>query len=126
MEGIDNIENVGFQKGEALDNLIRQPRFSVCPSECYENCPFSVMESQIRGTVVIGANIGGIPELITDGENGMLFPSGDADALADTIYRLWNDRELLRSYEQACRKLDRDDVKSYADKVLALLNKREE
>lgn len=126
MEGIDNIENVGFQKGEALDNLIRQALFSVCPSECYENCPFSVMESQIRGTVVIGANIGGIPELIADGENGMLFPSGDADALADTIYRLWNDRELLRSCEQACRKLNRDDVKSYADKVLALLNKREE
>ena len=63
---LKNVKNVGFQTGDALDKLIREARFSICPSEVYENCPFSVMESQQRGTPVIGANIGGIPELITD------------------------------------------------------------
>ena len=45
VNGIKNIKNVGFQKGEALEKLIREARFSIYPSEWYENCPFSVMES---------------------------------------------------------------------------------
>ena len=51
LEGVENIENVGFQTGEALELLIRRARFSVIASECYENCPFSVMESQMYGTL---------------------------------------------------------------------------
>ena len=64
VNGIKNIKNVGFQKGEALEKLIREARFSIYPSEWYENCPFSVMESQMYGTPVLGADIGVIPELI--------------------------------------------------------------
>ena len=53
VNGIKNIKNVGFQKGEALEKLIREARFSIYPSEWYENCPFSVMESQMYGTPVL-------------------------------------------------------------------------
>ena len=70
IRGIPNIRNVGFQKGAALEQLIREARFSVYPSEWFENCPFSVMESQKYGTPVLGANIGGIPELIENGKKG--------------------------------------------------------
>ena len=70
-------KNVGFQKGEALEKLIREARFSIYPSEWYENCPFSVMESQMYGTPVLGANIGGIPELIQVGKTGELFESSN-------------------------------------------------
>ena len=73
IEGIPNIKNVGFQTGEDLEKLIREARFSIYPSEWYENCPFSVMESQMYGTPVLGANIGGIPELIQEGKTGELF-----------------------------------------------------
>ena len=76
---IKNIKNVGFQKGEALEKLIREARFSIYPSEWYENCPFSVMESQMYGTPVLGANIGGIPELIQVGKTGEMFESGNAE-----------------------------------------------
>ena len=44
IEGIPNIKNVGFQTGKDLEKLIREARFSIYPSEWYENCPFSVME----------------------------------------------------------------------------------
>ena len=67
---IPNIKNVGFQSGISLERLVREARFSVYPSEWYENCPFSVMESQMYGTPVLGANIGGIPELIEAGKTG--------------------------------------------------------
>ena len=81
INGIRNIKNLGFQKGEALEKLIREARFSIYPSEWYENCPFSVMESQMYGTPVLGANIGGIPELISVGSTGELFESGNGEDL---------------------------------------------
>ena len=89
LEGVPNIKNVGFQTGESLEMIIREARFTVCPSEWYENCPFSVMESQMYGTPVLGANIGGIPELIRVGETGELFESGNVEILISRIERLW-------------------------------------
>ena len=62
MKNIKNVRDTGYRSGEELDRLIREAKFSVCPSECYENCPFSIMESQERLTPVLGARIGGIPE----------------------------------------------------------------
>ena len=67
ISGADNIRNAGFQSGTALETLIREARFTVYPSEWYENCPFSVMESQLCGTPILGADMGGIPELIRNG-----------------------------------------------------------
>ena len=40
MAGIPNLKNVGFQSGEELQRLIAGARLSLCPSECYDNCPF--------------------------------------------------------------------------------------
>ena len=51
VNGIKNIKNVGFQKGEALEKLIREARFSIYPSEWYENCPFSVISAFCRGKI---------------------------------------------------------------------------
>ena len=98
VNGIKNIKNVGFQKGEALEKLIREARFSIYPSEWYENCPFSVMESQMYGTPVLGANIGGIPELIQVGKTGELFESGNAEDLKGKIEKLWGDKKLCAEY----------------------------
>lgn len=54
------------------------------PSEWYENAPMSVLEAFASGTPVVGADIGGIPEMITP-ETGWVFPSGDVDALAGVL-----------------------------------------
>lgn len=102
VNGVANIKNVGFQRGEALEKLIREARFSVYPSEWYENCPFSVMESQMYGTPVLGANIGGIPELIEEGKTGALFESGNAADLKNKIENLWNDRAALNAMSANC------------------------
>ena len=102
VNGIKNIKNVGFQKGEALEKLIREARFSIYPSEWYENCPFSVMESQMYGTPVLGANIGGIPELIQVGKTGELFESGNGKDLKEKIEKLWGDKKLCEQYSKNC------------------------
>ena len=118
--GVPNIQNVGFQRGQALETLIREARFSVYPSEWYENCPFSVMESQMYGTPVLGANIGGIPELIEPGKTGELFESGNAAQLKGKIQALWKNRELTDRYSENCADVRFDDVARYTEKLMKL------
>ena len=100
--GLPNLTNVGFQSGDALRNLIAAAAFSVYPSIWYENCPLSVLESQLLGTPVVGADIGGIPELILPGVTGELFESGSADALAGKISELHQDGKRLKAMQGCC------------------------
>lgn len=117
INNISNIKNAGFQTGKALETLIREARFSIYPSEWYENCPFSVMESQLYGTPVLGADIGGIPELIEAGRTGELFASGNENELKEKIEKLWLDKELTDYYNQNCRYLNFDDIDKYTEKL---------
>lgn len=119
---VKNIENLGFQTGEALEKLIREARFSVYTSEWYENCPFSVMESQMYGTPVLGANIGGIPELIQAGKTGELFESGNAVELKEKIEKLWNDKELAKQYSENCKVIEFDTIDRYYEKLLRIIS----
>ena len=120
INGIANITNVGFQKGEALEKLIREAQFSIYPSEWYENCPFSVMESQMYGTPVLGARIGGIPELIEEGKTGELFTSGDAEDLKAKIKGLWEDREKTARYSANCKDISFDTIEEYVEKLMKI------
>lgn len=121
MEGISNIKNVGFQQGYALESLIREARLTVFPSECYENCPFSVMESQMYGTPVLGANIGGIPELIRVGETGELFESGNAAELIQKLKDIYFDNNKLISYAENCKDVDFSVINQYTEEFLHLV-----
>lgn len=120
IESVKNIKNVGFQKGAALEKLIREAWFSVYPSEWYENCPFSVMESQMYGTPVLGANIGGIPELIQVGKTGDLFESGNEKDLKEKIQKLWDDKELCRQYSENCKNISFDTIDAYYEKIMKI------
>ena len=71
----DKIEFYGRLPYQDVLSLASRAAFSVVPSEWYENNPLAIVESLCIGTPVIGAFIGGIPEMIND-SNGMLFRSG--------------------------------------------------
>lgn len=86
--GNTQIEFMGFCGGEKLWSLVRGSRAVVLPSEWYENAPMSVLEAYACGKPVIGARIGGIPEMVQDAETGYLFESGDSDLLSDCLGRL--------------------------------------
>lgn len=86
--GADNIRFLGYRSGDALWDALRGCRAVVLPSEWYENAPMSVLEAYSFGKPVIGARIGGIPELVVEGKTGWLFPSGDAAALAQLLGRV--------------------------------------
>lgn len=74
----------GYLSGEKLHRLIGQSRALVLPSEWYENAPISVLEAYALGRPVIGAAIGGIPEMVREGETGVL-ASADVEDLARAL-----------------------------------------
>ena len=115
VNNVPNIKNVGFRTGDKLEKLIREARVSVYPSEWYENCPFSVMESQMYGTPVLGANIGGIPELIDAGKTGELFESGNEVDLKEKLLEIL---EKSDEYSENCRDIKFNTISEYYDKIL--------
>lgn len=80
-----DVKFCGYQSGDALRQLIRGSRASVLPSELYENAPMSVLEAYSHGVPAIGANIGGIPELIKHGVTGAIFESSSVNGLANVL-----------------------------------------
>lgn len=85
-----NIEFLGKLNAVQVCDLLSKATFSVAPSTCYDNNPLSVIESLSLGTPVVGADIGGIPELIEVGKTGLLFEAGNADELTKAINGAFN------------------------------------
>lgn len=80
-----NVEFMGFRQWNDIKEIIGKARFSILPSECYENNPLTIIEAQCLGTPVLGARIGGIPELIEEGVSGLCFESKNVEDLKDKI-----------------------------------------
>ena len=112
---VPNAEYVGFKTGDELKTLIAKARLSVCPSEWYENCPFSVIESQVYGTPVVGSRLGGIPELIKEGETGLLFESGNSEDLTEKIKQIIDNNE---NYIRNCKNVSFETSESYYHKLI--------
>lgn len=81
------VEFLGYRSGSELHRLIAAARAVALPSEWYENAPMSVLEAYALGKPVLGADIGGIPELIRAGETGAVFRSGDVVSLSEQLSR---------------------------------------
>ena len=74
------------------------------------------------GTPVIGADIGGIPELIEKGITGEIFESRNAEELKDKIKKLWDDKEKMNIYSKNCFKAKFDTIETYYEKIMKIYN----
>lgn len=86
---------------------------TVAPSEWFENAPFAVLESMALGRAVVAARIGGIPELVQDGQTGLLVPPGDETAWLHALERVLAAPGAARewgvnaqAWVRSCRTLD--------------------
>jgi glycosyltransferase involved in cell wall biosynthesis len=84
----DKVKFLGWKHGEDLTNIINHAKAVIIPSVWYENNPFVLSESLIKGKIVIGSAIGGISEIIKDGDNGFIFKPGSPVDLASVIAKL--------------------------------------
>ena len=82
----------GFIDGPQKEECIQKALAVVVPSEYYKLCPISVLEAMAFGTCVLASRIGGLPELVAEGQTGFTFTSGDASELRQCLETLANDR----------------------------------
>jgi glycosyltransferase involved in cell wall biosynthesis len=118
-----DVEFTGYLSGGELRAAISSARAVVIPSEWYENAPLSVMEASALGRPIIGADIGGIPELIRQEETGFVFPSGSVEALVEVLERVQRlPPEGLRGIGAAGREWMRAEFSpsAYRDRMFAL------
>lgn len=98
----DRVAFHGFVDHERLADLYRKADAFALPSIVMGSygrqdvIPNVLAEAMAVGVPVVGSRIGGVPELIDDGESGLLIPERDAVALADALERIWEDRALAQ------------------------------
>ncbi len=98
----DHIRFAGWVSGGEKAALLRAADVYVLPSH-NEGLPVSLLEAMSWGVPVISTRVGGIPELVTDGVDGLLIDAGDRKALEDALTRLASDVELRRAMGAAAR-----------------------
>lgn len=111
----DRIRFLGYKTGTELRSLVKGARFSVVPSTWHENMPFSVVESLLAGTPVIGSRMGGIPELVTDRLTGFTFTSGNSEELSSLLTFA---AQLPAADYQKMRQAGRDFVKDRCSQAI--------
>jgi len=110
----------GFVSENELRKLYNMANVVVVPSIWYENSPVVIYESFMSGTPVIGSRIGGIPELVEDGYNGLLFEAGNVRQLIEILDYLITSTYTLRKLEFGAR----NSIKNYdINKHIMHLNK---
>lgn len=87
---MQNVDFLGYKQGKELSDLVYNAYFVVVPSEWYENNPMTIIEAYSVGTPVIGAKIGGIPEIVDDGKTGFQFTSANVEELKAIILKTNN------------------------------------
>lgn len=100
---LNNVKLLGYKKGQELFDLIRNSRFIVVPSGWYENNPLTILEAFAMAKPVIGSDLGGISELVTNGQTGLLFKPDNLLALKNTIKNNYNNLELIEKMGQNAR-----------------------
>lgn len=91
---IKNIFFLGFKSKNEINKLIINSEFVIVPSVWYENQPYSILESFALGKTVLGSNIGGISEVISNRHNGLLFNLNRTKDFKNKIKKLWNNPKL--------------------------------
>jgi len=88
--GASNIVFTGAKWGEDMDEEIKNSAFVIVPSIWHENFPYVINQAFAFGKPVIGANRGGITELVADGERGYIYEATDHHSLSQTINKLYS------------------------------------
>ncbi|MCA9258223.1 MAG: glycosyltransferase [Planctomycetales bacterium] len=103
-EAPPNCEFLGKLEGTQMPDFYRGSRMTVMASRWYEGCPLVVSEAMSHGIPLIVPRIGGLPELVREGETGRNFAAGDAAELAECIQAMWDDPQHCSKLGEAGRR----------------------
>ena len=121
----ERIKLLGFLKSNEMKKCISKSKFVVVPSIWYENCPYSVMETLAIGKPVLGADIGGIPELVKNNENGLIYKYDNIDELSEKMQQFFENTDLTnkmgQNAKENAKKLYSKEI--YYDKIIKIYQK---
>lgn len=124
-----NVTFIGYKTGKDLFDIVANAKYVCVSSECYENNPMTIVESYSLGTPVIGASIGGITEVIIDGETGFKFESGNVDSLVETLDNANSiDKTIYSTLKRGAYVFAQNNFssKKYLDKLVGFYNEVKE
>ncbi len=84
-ENMTNVKMLGYKSGDELREIVRRAKFTVITSEWHDNSPLVIYESLSLGNPIVGARMGGIPELIEEGVDGFVYDRGDLETFAKHV-----------------------------------------
>lgn len=115
---------LGYLSQDKLKEYTRKASFMVVPSIWYENCPYSILETQAIGKAIIGADVGGIPELVKNEKNGFTYKYNNIDELSEKMRKLFNDKNLADEFGKEAKKDAKNnyDKEEYYKKIINLYN----
>jgi glycosyltransferase involved in cell wall biosynthesis len=96
----DRVQFLGARPRSEVLGLLATADVVVLPS-AWENFPHAAVEALAMGTPVVATRVGGVPEIVRDGENGVLVDAGDDDAFADALARVLHDDAFRRGLAAA-------------------------
>lgn len=119
----DRVKLLGFLDKEQMTDVTRKCKFVVVPSIWYENCPYSVLETLAIGKPIIGSNMGGIPELVIDNENGFIYNT--VDELTEKMNVLFENEDLVKQFSKKSKGLAKQnyDREVYYNKLKQIYDK---
>ena len=119
LEISDAVELAGYARD--VPDLLAAADVFVLSSRS-EGAPFSILEAMAAGLPVVATDVGGVGELVADGETGLLVPAGDPARLAEALRSLLADAALRRRLGAAglARARERFDLRALRDPHLDL------
>lgn len=120
-----NVEFLGPKWGEEMDDIIDKASIVIVPSEWYEPSPYVVLQAFAHGKPVVGSRMGGIPEMITEMETGLLFEAGNETNLLEKIQVVLDNTELRSILGRNARKEVELNYspENYYNKTIELFNR---
>lgn len=121
----NRITLLGYLNQNDIRENIRKCRFVTVPSICFENCPYSVLETMEIGKPIIGSKIGGIPELVKNDVNGYTYVYNCVDDLTDKLKILFENDEKVNEFSNNSKKLYKENysAEAYYNKLMTVYNK---
>jgi glycosyltransferase involved in cell wall biosynthesis len=114
----DRVAVPGWLDSAGTSNVLRRTDIFVLPSFA-ENLPMSILEAFAAGAAVVATPVGAVPDVITDGENGLLVEAGDVDGLASALRRLIASPDLRNALGAAARRdhSERYNIENYVSRL---------
>jgi glycosyltransferase involved in cell wall biosynthesis len=98
-----NVEFLGYQNKDTVISMLKNSRFLVLPSECYEGFPVTVVEAYSCGKPVLASKIGSLDEIVIENVTGRKFAFGSENSLAQRMQWMWSDTDGLEHMSKNAR-----------------------